>query len=284
MIEVKDLRFAYPGREAETLNGLSFAIGKGEIFGFLGPSGAGKSTTQKILIGALTGYRGEAWALGKELRTVKRSFFEQIGVAFEFPNFYGKFTALENLKFFASLYKGEQEDPMSLLERVGLAADAHVRVSEFSKGMKMRLNFCRAFLHRPELIFLDEPTSGLDPVNSKIVKQFMLEQKAAGKTIVLNTHNMSGAEEMCDRVAFLVDGQIKLIDSPQALKIQHSQKVVRLEYREGVAICAREFELARLGQNREFLRLLEQREVLTMHSQEASLEEIFLDVTGRRLA
>ncbi|ARU60209.1 ABC transporter ATP-binding protein [Tumebacillus avium] len=284
MIEVKGLRFSYPGQEEETLKGLSFAIGRGEIFGFLGPSGAGKSTTQKILIGILKGYQGDVRALGQELRTVRGDFFEKIGVAFEFPNFYGKFTVLENLQFFASLYKGETEDPLVLLERVGLLESAQVRVADFSKGMKMRLNFVRAFLHRPQLIFLDEPTSGLDPVNSKIIKDFMMEQKAAGKTIVLNTHNMNAAAELCDRVAFLVDGGIKLIDSPRELMIGRSRKVVRLEYREEGTIHASEFALADVGVNREFLRLLQEKDVLTLHTQEASLEDIFLEVTGKRLA
>lgn len=284
MIDVQELRFSYPGQAEETLKGLSFRIGRGEIFGFLGPSGAGKSTTQKILIGILKGYQGEVRALGEELRTVRGDFFEEIGVAFEFPNFYGKFTALENLNFFASLYKGETEDPLALLERVGLLESAHVRVADFSKGMKMRLNFVRAFLHRPQLIFLDEPTSGLDPVNSKIIKDFMLEQKAEGKTIVLNTHNMNAAAELCDRVAFLVDGEIKLIDSPRELMVGRSQKIVRLEYREAGAICSSEFALSGVGENREFFRLLQEKEVLTLHTQEASLEDIFLEVTGKRLA
>lgn len=284
MIDVQELRFSYPGQAEETLKGLSFRIGRGEIFGFLGPSGAGKSTTQKILIGILKGYQGEVRALGEELRTVRGDFFEEIGVAFEFPNFYGKFTALENLNFFASLYKGETEDPLALLERVGLLESAHVRVADYSKGMKMRLNFVRAFLHRPQLIFLDEPTSGLDPVNSKIIKDFMLEQKAEGKTIVLNTHNMNAAAELCDRVAFLVDGEIKLIDSPRELMVGRSQKIVRLEYREAGAICSSEFALSGVGENREFFRLLQEKEVLTLHTQEASLEDIFLEVTGKRLA
>ena len=283
MIEVRDLRFSYPGSAEEVLKGLSFSIGRGEIFGFLGPSGAGKSTTQKILIRTLQGYQGQVQVMGRELRGMKSDYYERIGVAFEFPNFYSKFTALENLKFFGSLYSGETEDPMRLLEMVGLAGEAKTPVARFSKGMKMRLNFCRAFLNKPDLIFLDEPTSGLDPVNAKIIKDFMLAQKAAGKTILLNTHNMNAADELCDRVAFLVDGTIPLIASPRGLKITRGQRSVRVEYLAEQETASALFPVEGLGGNREFLELIQHSEIVTMHTQEATLEDIFLEVTGRRL-
>ncbi|MCX7570760.1 ABC transporter ATP-binding protein [Tumebacillus sp. DT12] len=284
MIDVQDLRFTYPGNREEALNGLDFTIGKGEIFGFLGPSGAGKSTTQKILIGVLKQYSGRVQVLNQELRDVTQDYYEKIGVAFEFPNFYSKFTALENLNFFRSLYSGETEDPMRLLEMVGLEKDANTRVANFSKGMKMRLNFIRAFLNKPELIFLDEPTSGLDPVNGKIIKDFMLMKKAEGKTILLNTHNMNAAEELCDRVAFLIDGKIPLIDSPRQLMVEHGRHSVRVEYQGDGELQLARFEVEGIGYNEEFQRLLREREIVTMHTEEATLEDIFLQVTGRRLA
>lgn len=284
MIDVQDLRFTYPGNREEALKGLDFTIGKGEIFGFLGPSGAGKSTTQKILIGVLKQYSGRVQVLNQELRDVTQDYYEKIGVAFEFPNFYSKFTALENLNFFRSLYSGETEDPMRLLEMVGLEKDAKTRVANFSKGMKMRLNFIRAFLNKPELIFLDEPTSGLDPVNGKIVKDFMLMKKAEGKTILLNTHNMNAAEELCDRVAFLIDGKIPLIDSPRQLMVEHGRHSVRVEYQGDGELQLARFEVEGIGYNEEFQRLLREREIVTMHTEEATLEDIFLQVTGRRLA
>ncbi|MGF7048929.1 fluoroquinolone transport system ATP-binding protein [Paenibacillus sp. DS2015] len=283
MIEVKQLTFTYPGTTKRTLHGLDFSIGAGEVFGFLGPSGAGKSTLQKILIGALKRYEGQVQVLGKEIRAIGPDYYERIGVAFEFPNFYNKFTALENLRMFGSLYAGHTENPMLLLELVGLEEAANLKVSQLSKGMKMRLNFCRALLHNPDILFLDEPTSGLDPVNAKIMKDMILEKKDAGKTVLITTHNMQAAEELCDRVAFIVDGQIKLIDSPRALKLRQGKKRIRVEYRIGLEKGTKEFSMEGIGQNEDFLRLIRDYSVETIHSLEATLEQIFMDVTGRTL-
>lgn len=283
IIGVKGLRYAYPGTTRQILQGLSFEIERGEIFGFLGPSGAGKSTTQKILIGALRGYKGNVTVLGKELRSTKSDYYEKIGVAFEFPNFYSKLTVLENLDLFRSLYGGETDEPTVLLHQVGLQDSMHVKVSELSKGMKMRLNFCRALLHRPSLLFLDEPTSGLDPVNAAVMKQLILERKEAGTTIVITTHNMQAAEELCDRVAFIVDGQIKLIDSPRELKLRQGDRKVRVEFNTGKELQMEEFPLNQLADNSRFQHIARNYEVQTIHSLEATLDSIFIDVTGRAL-
>ena len=283
MIEIKNLKYTYPDNSEETIHGIDFHIEKGEIFGFLGPSGAGKSTTQKIIIGILKQYAGQVQVFGKELRDQKNDYYEKIGVEFEFPNLYSKLTALENLKFFASLYSGEMENPMKLLELVGLADDANTRVAGYSKGMKMRLNFIRALLNKPELIFLDEPTAGLDPVNAKNIKNLILEKKAEGKTVFLTTHNMTVADEVCDRVAFIVDGQIRLIDSPRELKIRNGKKNVRVEYRENGSTESREFEMKNIGSNTDFIELIKSKEIETIHTLEATLEDIFIHATGRSL-
>ncbi len=284
MIDVKGLEFSYTSNGVQTLKGLNFSIQKGEIFGFLGPSGAGKSTTQKIIIGILKNYQGSVRVMNKELKELKSDYYEKIGVAFEFPNLYSKFTAKENLSYFRSLYSGETEEPMSLLELVGLEKDANTRVSAFSKGMKMRLNFCRALLNKPEILFLDEPTSGLDPVNAKKMKDIILEKKAAGCTIFLTTHNMNDAEDLCDRVAFIVNGSISLIDSPRQMMIDKGKKSLRVEYRERQEIFSKDFELASLGDNLEFIQLIKNKPIERMHTQEATLEDIFIEVTGRGLA
>lgn len=283
MISVDNLSFTYPGNQESTIKGIDFNIGKGEIFGFLGPSGAGKSTTQKIMIGILKNYQGRINIMGKELANYGNEFYEKIGVAFEFPNLYTKFTALENLQYFASLYSGPTEDPVTMLEKVGLAGDANTKVSGFSKGMKMRLNFCRALLHKPELIFLDEPTSGLDPVNAKLVKDIILEKQSQGVTVFLTTHNMQVAEEICHRVAFIIDGKLSLIDSPQELKLREGQKTLRVEYVENNKVTEKVFLLEKIGDNNEFLALLRTKEIRTIHTQEASLEDVFIKTTGRTL-
>lgn len=284
MIEVKDLTFTYSGGKKEATRNISFEVKPGEIFGFLGPSGAGKSTTQKILTGQLTGYKGHVSVMGKDVRTWKSGYYEKIGVSFEIPNHYLKLTAMENLNYFRSLYSGETEDPLELLKLVGLESDANNRVSQFSKGMKVRLGFVRALLNKPDLLFLDEPTSGLDPVNSRIIRDIILKKKAEGKTIFLTTHNMALADEICDRVAFIVDGEIKLIDSPRQLKLQHGRRVVRIEYSENSHVETREFSLKDLAGNAEFMSVLRSKEVQTIHTEEATLEDIFIRATGRSLA
>lgn len=283
MIHTKGLRFTYPGKTEATIKGLDFSIQPGEIFGFLGPSGAGKSTTQNILIGSLKGYEGSVTVFGKELRTLKKNYYEKIGVAFEFPSFYQRLTALENLNLFRALYGGRTEDPLKLLASVGLSEAANMRVSQFSKGMKMRLNFCRALLNDPDLLFLDEPTSGLDPVNAKRMKDFILQKKAEGKTIFLTTHNMHIAEELCDRVAFMAEGVIRLIDEPRALKIRSGGKKVTVEYRESGKLIKEDFDLVRLAADERFLRLIGSGSIETIHTTEATLEHIFIQVTGKEL-
>jgi fluoroquinolone transport system ATP-binding protein len=283
MIDVDQLTFTYAKANAPAVSGLSFAVPRGEIFGFLGPSGAGKSTTQKILIGLLKGYQGRICVLGKDLAGWKSDYYEQIGVSFELPNHFLRLTALENLAYFGSLYSRPTQSPQTLLELVGLGEDGKMLVSQFSKGMKHRLNLARALLHDPELLFLDEPTSGLDPLNARRIKDLIKAQQDAGKTVFLTTHNMTVAEELCDRVAFIMDGQIRLIDSPRALKLRYGAPTVRVEYQASSHVAREEFALTGLGDNNAFLNLLRAGKVQTIHTQEATLEDIFITVTGRSL-
>jgi fluoroquinolone transport system ATP-binding protein len=284
VIEVNDLTFTYPGGSESAVRGMDFTVGAGEIFGFLGPSGAGKSTTQKILIGLLTGHGGTASVWGKDPADWGQDYYQRVGVSFELPNHYQKLTALENLRFFASLYDTSTLDPMDLLDSVGLAAHADTRVGKFSKGMQMRLVFIRALLHDPDLLFLDEPTSGLDPVNARKVKDIVLAEKARGKTIFLTTHDMATADELCDRVAFVVDGRIVTLDSPRELKIARSRRQVRIEYRDRAqALIGKDFPLDGLADNPDFLGLVRTEHVETMHSKEATLDDVFVETTGRSL-
>ncbi len=284
MITVQQLNFSYPKSPAQTLKDMSFSIAAGEIFGFLGPSGAGKSTTQKIINGVLKNYQGSVRVLDREIRQADKSIYEHIGVAFEFPNLYSKFTALENLKLFKSLYRDGTEDPEKLLDMVGLIEDKNTRVSAFSKGMRMRLNFVRALLNKPNILFLDEPTSGLDPVNARTVKNIILDLQKNGTTIFLTTHNMTDADELCDRVGFLVDGTLAVIDSPRNLKLQHGRKTVNVEYRIDGHTARSEFPIDNIGANPEFLQLIKSEKIETIHTGEATLEDIFIKITGRKLS
>lgn len=283
MITVENLTFTYAKTSAPALSGLSFAIERGEIFGFLGPSGAGKSTTQKILIGLLKGYQGQVDVFGRDLASWGPSYYERVGVAFELPNHFRKLTARENLAYFRSLYARATQPPQALLELVGLGEDADTPVAQFSKGMQGRLNLTRALLHDPELLFLDEPTSGQDPVNARRIKELIRAQQQAGKTIFLTTHDMTVAEELCDRVAFIMDGRIALIDTPRALRLRYGQASVRVEYQASCHTERQEFPLAELADNAAFQGLLRAGTLQTIHSREATLEDVFVQVTGRGL-
>lgn len=283
MIRVENLRYTYPGSDKQVLKGISFDIQKGEIFGFLGPSGAGKSTTQKVLNGLLKGFEGAVHINGTDLTRMERSFYERIGVAFEFPNLYLKLSALENLRLYASFFKSATRDPEELLALVQLDGDRDTRVEAFSKGMKMRLSFVRALLNHPDLLFLDEPTAGLDPANARIMKDIILDLQKQGVTVFLTTHHMDDAGELCKRLAFMVEGSLPVIDYTQELRLRHGKKTVRVEYRQGEDILTEEFPMDQLASNTSFSHILRNREILTIHTQEASLEDIFIRVTGKQL-
>ncbi len=283
MIEVEKLNFTYAKADVPALEDVCFDVQRGEIFGFLGPSGAGKSTTQKILIGLLKGFQGRVTVLGKDLSGWKSEYYERIGVSFELPNHFLKLTAIENLAYFSSLYRRPTHTPQAVLELVGLHEDGDRRVGEYSKGMKSRLNVARALLHDPDVLFLDEPTSGQDPVNARRLKELIKAQQHAGKTIFLTTHDMAVADELCDRVALIVDGRIKLIDAPRTLKLQYGHPSVRVEYQANSHQERAEFALAGLDRNDAFLSILREDNVLTIHSQEATLEDVFIRATGRSL-
>lgn len=159
-------------------------------------------------------------------------------------------------------------------------------VSQFSKGMKTRLGVARALLHDPELLFFDEPTVGLDPVNGRRIRDLFRCERDAGKTIFLTTHDMVVSDELCDRVALIVDGEIRAVDAPRDLKLAHGKRRLRVEYRddgEDGALRSREFALDGLGDDAGFLDLLRGHRVETLHSEEATLEDVFVAVTGRRL-
>lgn len=284
VIDAVAFQFRYPGAARPAVAGLTFSVERGEIFGFLGPSGAGKSTTQNILIRLLDGYEGTATVLGRDLRAWGRDYYRRIGVSFEAPNHYLKLTARENLALFAGLYGSDTREPNTLLDQVGLLADADTRVGAFSKGMRGRLTLARALLHKPELLFLDEPTAGLDPTSARRVRDLLLEMRAAGATIFLTTHDMVTADYLCDRVAFLVDGRIAALGSPRALRLAHGRRSVRIETERDGTRATHEFPLDDLAGNLTFLDLVRSGDIETIHTLETTLEDVFIQVTGATLA
>lgn len=283
MLKVENLRFTYPKNATETLKGLDFEIKEGEIFGFLGPSGAGKSTTQKILIKLLENYGGEITYHGKDLKAFKDEFYEDIGVSFEMPIHFSKMTAMENIEFFLKLYQ-RQADIEALMRQVGLWEDRDKMVSEFSKGMKIRLNIVRALLNEPKMLFLDEPTNGLDPTNAMILKDMIRDFRNQGGTVFITSHIMSDIDYLCDRVAFIVDGVIKEIDSPRNLKIKYGKPSIKVEYQDNGKLHSETFPMEDIGNNKAFIALIQNHNIETIHSGETTLEEIFIKVTGVTLS
>jgi fluoroquinolone transport system ATP-binding protein len=283
MVTVESLTFGYRGAHEDAIKRISFQIEAGEIFGFLGPSGAGKSTTQKILIGLLKEYQGDIRVMGRSLDGWRSDYYERIGVSFEVPTHYLKLTALENLTYFRALYSVATEEPQTLLAWVGLAEDGRMPVSSYSKGMRNRLSVARSLLNRPQLLFLDEPTAGLDPVNARRIKELVRQKRDEGATVFLTTHDMSLADELCDRVAFIVDGRIRLVDKPRALKLRYGQRLVQVEYGGNGRLQSRTFPLDGLGDNPDFVTMLRREQIETIHTQETTLENIFIEVTGREL-
>ena len=284
MLTVKNLFHDYEGKDNFAVKDVSFSIPESKIFGFLGPSGAGKSTVQNILIGLLPLQKGEVTYAGKSIQEMGAHFFNQLGVSFEHPNLYGRLTGYENLKFFAGLFDVPTLDPMKMLESVNLTEAAHRKVSAYSKGMRQRLVFARALINNPKMLFLDEPTSGLDPNTAAIVKEIILQKRKDGCTIFLTTHSMQIADDLCDQVGFINEGSIVAMDSPRNLKLAYGERSVRVEYGENGRVLDQVFFLDKDEDHRLFTELVQKQKIQTIHTQEATLEQIFIQLTGRGLA
>ncbi|RKD32985.1 ABC transporter ATP-binding protein [Thermohalobacter berrensis] len=283
MLKVKNLYHSYTKDDNYAVKGISFEIKKGEIFGFLGPNGAGKSTTQKILTGLLPLQKGEASIAGIDVKKPTEKLFNLIGVSFEHPNIYSKLTGYENLEFYKKLFSVPTEDPKVLLKMVGLEDAVNKKAGDYSKGMKQRLVFARSLINNPQLWFLDEPISGLDPTTASNIKDIIKKKKDEGTTIFLTTHNMHIADELCDRVAFINEGKIEVIDSPRNLKLKYGEQLVKVEYKENNKLKRERLSLINDKDRDKLNKLVNEGKIETIHSQEATLEEIFIKVTGRGL-
>lgn len=281
MIEVKNLRFFYH-KDKEILHGLTFSVADGEIFGFLGPNGSGKSTTQKILTGILRGFSGEVYLFDKPLEQQKKDFQERIGVLFEFPYLYTNLSALDNLHYFASFYPLERRRNIDeLLELLEFKKDFLKKpVSSYSKGMRQRVSMARALISNPNLLFLDEPTSGLDPQGAVLVRNIIEAERKKGTTIFLTTHNMMDADLLCDRVAFIAEGEIKAMDAPKNLKEKNSNHQVEINYLYQGKRNSTVLETSELKAGIPF----SHDKIISIHSKEPTLEDVFIQYTGRGLA
>jgi ABC-type multidrug transport system ATPase subunit len=280
-INVDDISYSYG--DIKAVKGISFEVAQGEILGFLGPNGAGKSTTIKMLTGQLPPDAGQATILGIDVTQDDPAMQAQIGVCFEEKNLYNDMSGKENLDFFASLFGLKDYDSDEALRRVGLADRAKDRVSSYSKGMRQRLMMARAFLNDPRVMFLDEPTDGLDPVSSQTIRNVIRQEAERGAAVLLTTHDMHEADELSNRVAFINDGEIVALDTPENLKLQFGERAVRVRLRDGSGVKDEVLSLDAADSGERLKDALDSSGLMTIHTEEATLENIFIQLTGRGL-
>ncbi|MFC1984830.1 ABC transporter ATP-binding protein [Chloroflexota bacterium] len=277
-------KLAYWYGELVAVDHISFNVAEGEILGFLGPNGAGKTTTIKMLTGLMKPKAGRAILLGLDMAKNVDKVQGGMGVCFEVTNLYEQMSGLENLRFFARLFDINGFDAYALLKRVGLEGREKDRVETYSKGMKQRLMVARSIVNHPKVLFLDEPTAGLDPTSSEAILKIILEERERGATVFLTTHDMVEADKLSDRVAFMNEGKIVALDKPHNLKQQYGKRALKakvaaagdnLEDREVILDAPETADAIR--------ELFANEKVVTVHSEEATLEDIFIRITGRGL-
>ncbi len=226
-IKARDLTRDYDGLRA--VDGISFAVEPGEIFGFLGPNGAGKTTTIRMLTGQLRPTFGKAWVAGCDVVDERQQLKPQIGVVFDCQNIYERLSGRDNLLFTARLYGVKRSRVQKVLEQVGLVERARDKTQKYSNGMKQRLLIARALLHEPRVLFLDEPTRGLDPGVARDIRAIVAGLAKQGVTVFLTTHYMEEADKLSDRVAIIDRGRIVALDTPEQLKADSDQPDATLE-------------------------------------------------------
>jgi len=266
--------------DVHAVDGISFSVSAGEIFGLLGHNGAGKTTTIRMLTGRTRPTAGTALIAGFDIVHELDRIKPLINLVFEEPNLYERLTGRENLRFFADLYGVPSKRVEDLLERVDLVPAADRKVKTYSSGMKQRLLIARALVNEPKLLFLDEPTRGLDPTSARELRDLVAQLSQQGTTVFLTTHYMEEADELCHRVAFLSQGKIVAVDEPRELKLRYGQRTAL------VLLKSREEKTLRLdnaADAEQLARWMEAGDVLTVHSQEGTLEDVFIELAGRPL-
>lgn len=259
----------------KAISSLTFEVNKGEILGFLGPSGSGKTTTINILTGQLTPDQGQSSILGKSSTNLNDEDLANIGLITENSGYYEKLSLYDNLLFFAKLYDVPQGDLDNLMKRVGLYDRRKTLAEKLSTGMKQRMLLVRAIINKPQVLFLDEPTSGLDPSTSQSIHELIKELQAEGTTIFLTTHDMHEATILCDKIVLLNKGQIVEAGTPSDLiQKYNTDKRVKITYQSGKEDYLSFSELGQVSQTDD---------ILTIHSCEPTLEDVFIQLTGGKL-
>lgn len=286
MIEVSELRRSFGKKEA--VAGISFTVRRGEIFGLLGPNGAGKTTTIRMLTGQIDPSGGHATVADCDIVKDRATLKERIGVVFEDQNLYERLSARLNLEFSCWLYGLPKQRVDEVLDLVRLRDRAKDSVKTFSNGMRQRLMIARALLHKPPMLFLDEPSRGLDPLSARNIRQTIQELCQQGTTVLLTTHLMEEADLLCQHVAFIVGGSIVANDTPQNLKLNHGQRVMSVtlggDTKQNGILNEMTLNMDNPTDQAQFAQLMTQGKVRAVHSQEATLEEVFIEVAGIRPA
>jgi len=278
-ITMKNINKIFGAKTA--IKDLSIDIKKGEMFGFLGPSGAGKTTAIKIVTGQLKQTGGKAEILGHDTTTLNHEIYSQIGIVTDNSGLYESMTAFDNLNIFSQILNTNKKEIPDLLGKVGLGDEGKKQVKKFSRGMKQRLILARAMLNKPKILFLDEPTSGLDPSTALEIHKLMLEMKDSGTTFFLTTHNMTEAAKLCDRIALFNEGVIVDMGTLDELSRKYNtEKKIKILLNTGEEIT---FDI-NPDNSQKIAELINKEEAVTIHSQEPTLENIFLKLTGRELS
>lgn len=290
-IVIENLKKEYGNLKA--LKGISFKVKKGEIFGFLGPNGAGKSTALNILVGLLKASDGNSYIFQEESKNLSKKIRQKIGIVFETNNLYQRLTGRENLDFFSHLYNLKSSKTEQLLNFFDLKDAGNRQIRNYSKGMKQRLLIARALLNDPELLILDEPTSGLDPQSVEMIHQAVEDFAKQGKTVLISTHFMEEADRLCDKIAFINNGEIITITPPSELKSKFGSKQIEIviknkNKKELKEILATDFIkeekeriIIELPINFDNLgkiidKINKNNEILSIHTREATLHQVFL--------
>lgn len=285
MIEAVDLRRTFKNKEA--VAGISFCVRRGEIFGLLGPNGAGKTTTIRMLTGQIVPSAGRAIVAACDVVHDRQQLKERIGVVPEEQNLYERLSARNNLHFSCWLYNLPESRAEEVLELVRLRDRAKDPVRTFSNGMKQRLLIARALLHRPPVLFLDELSRGLDPISAREVRSTVEQLRQDGRTILLTTHLLEEADQLCQRVAFIHQGQIVANDTPRNLKLAHGQRTMvatlagsAVDGKGDDAFAEVTLRMDSSEDQARLAQLMAEGKVQSVHSQEATLEEVFIEMAG----
>lgn len=275
-ILVENLARSYADREV--VKRISFSVRAGEIFGFLGPNGAGKTTSIRMMIGELIPDSGRIEIMGLPMPSDRDRIKAIIGVVPDHQNLYDRLTVRQNLDLFCRLYGVPPARTDELLALVHLNEHAAVPTSRLSRGLRQRTLIARGILHRPQVFFLDEPTSALDPHSALVIRKLIRALREQGTTVLLTTHYMEEANSLCDRIAIMHEGNIVAVDTPEGLRMRYGRPTIRVTLKDSpqpidLPLNDRQGAL-------DLAALLQEGRVARLHSQEATLEEAFMRLTG----